>query len=510
MASVQLTINQSTPLICKHCETQYATLGEYPVEDQPDIINDCFTLGLECDNCISSPSFVGTFPPGMKIRCQRCLGDVTLSEILGEADSVEIPSSLVEIFTKITDNVFFCDSCANEKSEKKSEKPLMPTVQVAQRKKTPNSWICEVSGCTTAAATKTGSELKQSYDAFTISGTNYGVAIVDKEDVAKLSKSQEVYVSPVSKQGKAFVLIESLDVPLLQSFYKRMYSAESALREAMQMPQTNKIPYMEAVQSKKKNLYNQILDAGKKPEPVTPQEEAEEVVVEKKKKKRDREEQEEKEEDQEETKVSRTQTKGPAREFLQSWGMTAKFASTVLQSLSHGKGGGKNTYVPLATGRTVVRMSAPDVHHNIEAGLIQPNKVSPPFESRKTDIDAQEHTCLVLLDSNSPLLPSKEVFLGPHIGEDQVSNCLATIASSNGEFVTEHNDEIVLSVTRDFAAQITPTEYIRVGGPFVDNNYLVVIRNNSFDEESCFLDTYKQVKSGAEGLLKLLERPELK
>lgn len=527
--NTSIIVPQSMGLHCIRCNERFASVGDYPTDTLPELVDAAFTNTLECDDCIEKTFYQARFNSRMTICCQGCKGKTTLEEILSDYVRYDHPDGVVQIMEKLGEGKLLCTKCESSPTfPKKDMKPILPTVHVQSvSKMTPTLWLQKATGCSKGEATRLTSELRQCLDAFVVKGTNYGVAVVCPQEAEQLRNSGEVYVSPAGKNGKCFVLVEFKDVHLLQAFYERLALAEANLKEVLSTPQTNKKPYENEVQLKKHNLFKEIIKAGQGAEPIAPIEDLplEEKPlkgnpVEKKRLRGDEAEEKapveidlvEEEEDKpvEKNHRKRIQTKGAVRDFLRAMGLSKQMANSVIQSL--GKSGG-NTYYSLSTGSVVIRMDHPTVCKHVESGLINHHKVSPPFESRKVDVEASLFTCLVLVEETSTLIPTKEAFLTPIIGEEEVSACLSATASS-GEFVTESSDEVVIPVTRDFAIQIKPTEYIRIGGPFLDNTYLLVVQNRSLDpeqyEEIYFYEEYKQVKGKPLEFLELLNHPELK
>lgn len=532
--NTSVTVNQSTGLYCIHCNERFASVGDYPTDALPELVDAAFTNTLECDDCIEKTFYQARFNSGMTICCQGCKGKTTLEEILSDYVRYDHSDGVVQIMEKLGEGNFLCTECEFTPPThlEKETKPILSTVRVqARSKKTPTMWLQEATGCSKGEATRLTSELRQCLDVFAVRGTNYGVAVVCPQEAEQLRNSGEVYVSPAGKNGKCFVLVEFKDVDLLQAFYKRLAIAEANLKEALSMPQTNKKPYENEVQLKKHNLFLRIIDAGQGAEPIAP---IEDLPLEEKplkgnpvEKKRLRgDEAEEKapveidlvSEDEDEDKPvqknhrQRIQTRGAVRDFLRARGLSKQMANSVIQSL--GKSGG-NTYYSLSTGSVVIRMDHPTVCKHVESGLINHHKVSPPFESRKVDVDAGLFTCLVLVEETSTLIPTKEAFLTPIIGEEETNLCVSFLKEHEGEFVNGDNDEVVIPVTRDFAIQIKPTEYIRIGGPFLDNTYLLVVQNQSVQQNAdgddlYFYEAYEQVKGKPLEFLELLNHPELK
>lgn len=530
--NASIIVPQSLGIHCIHCNKQYASVGDYPAEELPELVDAAFTNTLECDECIENTFYQARFNSGMTICCQGCKGKTTLEEILSDIVRYDHSDGVVQIMEKLGEGKFLCTKCEFTPPTllEKETKPILSTVRVqARSKKTPTMWLQEATGCSKGEATRLASELRQSLDAFGVRGTHYGVAIVCPLEAEQLRNSGEVYVSPMGKNGKCFVLVEFKDVDLLQAFYKRLAVAEANLKEALSMPQTNKKPHEDELKLKKHNLFKEIIKAGQGAEPVAP---IEDLPLEEKplkgkpvEKKRLRgDEAEEKapveidlvSEDEEEESVKknhrqRIQTRGAVRDFLRAMGLSKQMANSVIQSL--GKSGG-NTYYSLSTGSVVIRMDHPTVCKHVESGLINHHKVSPPFESRKVDVEAGLFTCLVLVEETSTLIPTKEAFLTPIIGEEETNLCVSFLKEHQGEFVNGDNDEVVISVTRDFAIQIKPTEYIRIGGPFLDNTYLLVVQNRTLQDtelgDVCFMECYNQVTSKPLEFLELLNHPELK
>lgn len=515
--NTSIIVPQSMALHCIHCNERFASVGDYPQDALPELVDAAFTNTLECDDCIEETFYQARFNSRMTICCQGCKGKTTLEEILSDYVRYDHPDGVVQIMEKLGEGKFLCNTCAFTPPTllEKETKPILSTVRVqARSKKTPTIWLQEATGCSKGEATRLASELRQCLDAFGVRGTNYGVAVVCPQEAEQLRNSGEVYVSPMGKNGKCFVLVEFKDVDLLQAFYKRLAIAEANLKEALSMPQTNKKPYENEVQLKKHNLFLRIIDAGQGAEPIAPLEDIpqQEKPVEKK-----RSVDIDLVSDDEEEDVSvkknrqRIQTKGAVRDFLRAMGLSKQMANSVIQSL--GKSGG-NTYYSLSTGSVVVRMDHSTVCKHVESGLINHHKVSPPFESRKVDVEAGLFTCLVIVEETSTLIPTKEAFLTPIIGEEETNLCVSFLKEHQGEFVNGDNDEVVISVTRDFAIQIKPTEYIRIGGPFLDNTYLLVVQNRTLQDtelgDICFMECYNQVTGKPLEFLELLNHPELK
>lgn len=515
--NTSIIVPQSMGLHCIRCNERFASVGDYPTDTLPELVDAAFTNTLECDDCIEKTFYQARFNSRMTICCQGCKGKTTLEEILSDYVRYDHPDGVVQIMEKLGEGKLLCTKCESSPTfPKKDMKPILPTVHVQSvSKMTPTLWLQKATGCSKGEATRLTSELRQCLDAFVVKGTNYGVAVVCPQEAEQLRNSGEVYVSPAGKNGKCFVLVEFKDVHLLQAFYERLALAEANLKEVLSTPQINPNSCKGELETKKTNLLQRITEAGNDAEPFAPLEDIPQqakpvqnkrpvdidlVLAE-----------EEEDKPVEKNHRKRIQTKGAVRDFLRAMGLSKQMANSVIQSL--GKSGG-NTYYSLSTGSMVIRMDHPTVCKHVESGLINHHKVSPPFESRKVDVEAGLFTCLVLVEETSTLIPTKEAFLTPIIGEEEVSACLSATASS-GEFVTESSDEVVIPVTRDFAIQIKPTEYIRIGGPFLDNTYLLVVQNQSVQQNAdgddiYFYEEYKQVKGKPLEFLELLNHPELK
>jgi len=168
----------------------------------------------------AQPLMVG-IPLDAPVTCTGCKGSMPFEQVPLEMR--------FNVIMRALNAVLKCEGCLS-KGDAPAQPQEVTKLRGAKNRvgsvKEISAWVKRVTGCTAYEATRVAPDLQNTFDVHEVRATEFGIAVIDAASVKQMESHGGVTISPPSKNGNRYVLVDDRFIGTLREDYLRFLKAE--------------------------------------------------------------------------------------------------------------------------------------------------------------------------------------------------------------------------------------------------------------------------------------------